>query len=63
MTVADGIDRFLSKPVMVTSVPEAYAEFDVAIVNHLEKIPPKLKTLAIRICSKILIWRESFSAK
>ena len=29
----------------------------------LEQIPPKLKTLAIRICSKILIWRESFSAK
>jgi hypothetical protein len=28
-----------------------------------EQIPPKLKTLAIRICSKILIWRESFSAK
>jgi hypothetical protein len=24
---------------------------------------PGLKTLAIRICSKILIWRESFSAK
>src|SRR4029079_845002 len=24
-----------------------------------EQIPPKLKTLAIRICSKILVWRES----
>src|SRR5206468_11242736 len=34
--------------------------------NHwtvLEHIPPKLKTLAIRICSNILIWRESFSAR
>ncbi len=29
----------------------------------LEQIPPKLKTLAIRICSNILIWRESLSAK
>jgi hypothetical protein len=29
----------------------------------LEQVPPKLKTLAIRICSKILICRESFSTK
>jgi len=29
----------------------------------LEQIPPRLKTLAIRICSNILIWRESFSAR
>jgi hypothetical protein len=29
----------------------------------LEQIPPKLKTSVTRICSKILIWRESLSAK
>jgi hypothetical protein len=29
----------------------------------IEQIPPKLKTSAIRICSNILIWRESLSAK
>jgi hypothetical protein len=29
----------------------------------LEQIPPKLKALAIRICSTIIIWRDSSSAK
>jgi hypothetical protein len=32
-------------------------------LSTLEQIPPKLETLAIRICSGILIWRESLSAK
>ncbi len=32
-------------------------------IRSLEQIPPKLTTLAIRICSRILIWRTSFSAK
>jgi hypothetical protein len=32
-------------------------------IRSLEQIPPKSKTLAIRICFKILVWRESFSAK
>ena len=35
----------------------------LTLSSHLEQIPPKLKTLAIRICSNILVWRDSFSAK
>ena len=31
--------------------------------TSLKQIPPKVKTLATRICSKILIWRESLLAK
>ena len=29
---------------------------------ELEQIPQKLKTFATRICSKLLIWCDSFSA-
>jgi formylglycine-generating enzyme required for sulfatase activity len=30
--------------------------------KDLEQIPQKLKTFATRICSKLLIWCDSFSA-